>query len=178
MRILPMVASLYPKGVPVRRFLEGELADWTNPPSTENTEESRKEERDKEWKTGGSFPPSGLGRGMVSSRTPGPDGLDACFSFASAGPGRWGIFSLSSQRVRLPTRRRREFRLAARGKSRHGIRPSLHPGGLRCYRLTYSRYAPSEAPGPAGAGPVSVLAGLSPRTARRNFTAPQAIVNH
>ena len=30
---------------------------------------------------------------------------------------------------------------SARGKSRHGIRPSLHPGGLRCYRHTYSRYA-------------------------------------
>ena len=34
--------------------------------------------------------------------------------------------------------------LTARGKSRRGIRPSLHPGGLRCYRLTYSRYAPSS----------------------------------
>ena len=34
--------------------------------------------------------------------------------------------------------------LTARGKSRHGIRPSLHPGGLRCDSVTYSRYAPSE----------------------------------
>ena len=32
----------------------------------------------------------------------------------------------------------------ARGKSRHGIRPSLHPGGLRCDSVTYSRYAPSS----------------------------------
>ena len=35
-------------------------------------------------------------------------------------------------------------RIAARGKSRHGIRPSLHPGGLRCDSVTYSRYAPSS----------------------------------
>ena len=35
-------------------------------------------------------------------------------------------------------------RLTARGKSRHGIRPSLHPGGLRCYGRTYSRYAPES----------------------------------
>ena len=34
--------------------------------------------------------------------------------------------------------------LTARGKSRHGIRPSLHPGGLRCDSVTYSRYAPSS----------------------------------
>ncbi len=34
--------------------------------------------------------------------------------------------------------------LAARGKSRHGIRPSLHPGGLRCDSITYSRYAPES----------------------------------
>ena len=34
--------------------------------------------------------------------------------------------------------------LPARGKSRHGIRPGLHPGGLRCSSVTYSRYAPSE----------------------------------
>ena len=34
--------------------------------------------------------------------------------------------------------------LPARGKSRHGIRPSLHPGGLRCDSVTYSRYAPSS----------------------------------
>ena len=61
--------------------------------------------------------------------------------------------------------------LAVRGKSRRGIRPSLHPGGLhpgglRCDSVTYSRYAPSVAPCPAGAGTVSVLARLSPRTAR------------
>ena len=30
MRILPMVASLYPKEVPGRRFQKGDLADWTN----------------------------------------------------------------------------------------------------------------------------------------------------
>ena len=29
---------------------------------------------------------------MVSSRTPEPDELDACFSYASAGPGRWESF--------------------------------------------------------------------------------------
>ena len=34
--------------------------------------------------------------------------------------------------------------LSARGKSRHGIRPSLHPGGLRYDSVTYSRYAPSS----------------------------------
>ena len=34
--------------------------------------------------------------------------------------------------------------ISARGKSRHGIRPSLHPGGLRCDSVTYSRYAPSS----------------------------------
>ena len=34
--------------------------------------------------------------------------------------------------------------ITARGKSRHGIRPSLHPGGLRCDSFTYSRYAPSS----------------------------------
>ena len=34
--------------------------------------------------------------------------------------------------------------LTARGKSRHGIRPSLHPGGQRCDSVTYSRYAPSS----------------------------------
>ena len=34
--------------------------------------------------------------------------------------------------------------ITARGKSRHGIRPSLHPGGLRCDSVTYSRYAPSS----------------------------------
>ena len=34
--------------------------------------------------------------------------------------------------------------MPARGKSRHGIRPSLHPGGLRCDSVTYSRYAPSS----------------------------------
>ena len=34
--------------------------------------------------------------------------------------------------------------LTARGKSPHGIRPSLHPGGLRCDSVTYSRYAPSS----------------------------------
>ena len=28
--------------------------------------------------------------------------------------------------------------LSARGKSRHGIRPSLHPGGLRCDSVTCS----------------------------------------
>ena len=35
-------------------------------------------------------------------------------------------------------------RLTACGKSHHGIRPGLHPGGLRCSSVTYSRYAPSE----------------------------------
>ena len=39
---------------------------------------------------------------------------------------------------------RQARRIAARGKSRHGIRPSLHPGGLRCDSVTYSRYAPSS----------------------------------
>ena len=34
--------------------------------------------------------------------------------------------------------------ISARGKSRHGIRPSLHPGGLRCDSGTYSRYAPES----------------------------------
>ena len=34
--------------------------------------------------------------------------------------------------------------LTARGKSRHGIRPSLHPGGLRCDSGTYSEYAPES----------------------------------
>ena len=34
--------------------------------------------------------------------------------------------------------------LPARGKSPPGIRPSLHPGGLRCDSVTYSRYAPSS----------------------------------
>ena len=34
--------------------------------------------------------------------------------------------------------------VSARGKSRHGIRPSLHPGGLRCDSGTYSRYAPES----------------------------------
>ena len=34
--------------------------------------------------------------------------------------------------------------VAARGKSRHGIRPFLHPGGLRCDSGTYSRYAPES----------------------------------
>ena len=34
--------------------------------------------------------------------------------------------------------------LAARGKSHHGIRPSLHPGGRRCDSGTYSRYAPES----------------------------------
>ncbi len=34
--------------------------------------------------------------------------------------------------------------MTARGKSRHGIRPSLHPGGLRCDSGTYSRYAPES----------------------------------
>ena len=63
--------------------------------------------------------------------------------------------------------------LTARGKSRHGIRPSLHPGGLRCYRLTYSRYAPSEAPCPAGAETVSVLARLSPRTVNVYMPQPE-----
>ena len=37
-----------------------------------------------------------------------------------------------------------------------------HPGGLCCSSVTYSRYGPSAAPCPAGAAPVSVLAGLSP----------------
>ena len=32
----------------------------------------------------------------------------------------------------------------ARGKSRHGIRPGLHPGGLCCDSGTYSRYAPES----------------------------------
>ena len=34
--------------------------------------------------------------------------------------------------------------LTARGKSHHGIRPSLHPGGRRCDSGTYSRYAPES----------------------------------
>ena len=54
--------------------------------------------------------------------------------------------------------------LTARGKSRHGIRPSLHPGGLRCYSAHILPVCSLNAPCPAGAGTVSVLAGLSPRT--------------
>ncbi len=50
----------------------------------------------------------------------------------------WPRFSTFSLRSFLPRRL-----LAARGKSRHGIRPSLHPGGLCCDSATYSRYAPS-----------------------------------
>ena len=34
--------------------------------------------------------------------------------------------------------------ISARGKSHHGIRPSLHPGGRRCDSGTYSRYAPES----------------------------------
>ena len=38
----------------------------------------------------------------------------------------------------------RDSALTARGKSRHGIRPSLHPGGRRCDSGTYSWYAPES----------------------------------
>ena len=49
--------------------------------------------------------------------------------------------------------------LTARGKSRHGIRPGLHPGGdalLLGHRLPVCSL---RAPCPAGAAPVSVLRG-------------------
>ena len=55
--------------------------------------------------------------------------------------------------------------LTARGKSRHGIRPSLHPGGDTLLSAHILPGCSRIAPGPAGAGTVSVLAGLSPRTA-------------
>ena len=48
-------------------------------------------------------------------------------------------------RLDTPARRARSAEeVTARGKSRHGIRPSLHPGGLRCDSGTYSRYAPES----------------------------------
>ena len=49
-------------------------------------------------KTGGSFPPSGLGRGDGLVEDAGPDELDACFSYASAGLRRWGSFPLIGER--------------------------------------------------------------------------------
>ena len=58
--------------------------------------------------------------------------------------------------------------LTARGKSRHGIRPGLHPGGLRCSSVTYSRYAPSERLVRRAQPRSRCCVGLSPRTVNRS----------
>ena len=54
--------------------------------------------------------------------------------------------------------------LTAHGKSRHGIRPSLHRARTALLSAHILPVFSLIAPGPAGAGTVSVLAGLSPRT--------------
>ena len=47
--------------------------------------------------------------------------------------------------------------LAARGASRAGIRPALHPTSRRCSSLKYDPIFSVVAPGDLGASPVSVL---------------------
>ena len=60
--------------------------------------------------------------------------------------------------------------ISARGKSRHGIRPSLHPGGLRCYRLTGYRLWCQQKGSPVfSTGGFRVTRG--PRGSRQGFQA-------